>query len=99
MYEPFPLRPLPQRGGACPREGTPLEITRLRFGGWRSLLESRCPDCGQRYLQDLPGAHALVHPRSLDVETGEAYGQLFETELREGWLAPESAPVELAVDV
>ena len=99
MFEPFPLRPLPPRGGACPRDGEPLEVQRLRFGGWRSLIEGRCPACGHRYLQDLPTAHALVYPSTLDLDTGEAHGQWFETELREGWLAPDEDPVALTVEV
>lgn len=99
MPEPFPLRPLPSSGGACPRDGAPLEIARLRFGGWRSLLEGACPSCGHRYLQDLPAAHALVYPSSLDLDTGEAHGQWFETELRDGWLHPDEGRVSLSVDV
>ena len=99
MTVPFALRPLPERGGACPRDGEAFAITALRFGGWRSLLEGRCPSCGHRYVQDLPAAHGLVYPSTLDLDTGETHGQWFETELREHWMAPDDAPVALEVDI
>jgi hypothetical protein len=95
----FPLRPPPAAGGSCPRDASPLTIARLVLPGARFLLEGSCDRCGHVYLQDLPSGHALVYPSSLDLTTGEARGQWFETELREGSQQPDREPVSLDVDV
>jgi hypothetical protein len=96
---PVALRPPPPTAGACPRDGSPLDVAALRFPGARFVVEGTCPACGHRYVQDLPTAHAIVYPSTLDLDTGEAHGQWFEPELREGHAAPDVAPVALRVEI
>jgi FkbM family methyltransferase len=76
---------------------------RLRFPGWRLLLDGRCGGCGHRYLQDLPSGHGLVYPATLDITTGETFDQAgatwFSSWLRTGWEAPDGRPVALSVEV
>lgn len=99
----FSIRPLPTRGGACPRCVEPLEILRVRFPGWRSFLEGNCPKCGHRYLQDLPAGHGLVYPTTLDLDTGETFDPAgatwFSSWLRPAWESPDGDIVGLSVSV
>jgi FkbM family methyltransferase len=99
----FHIRPLPTRAGSCPRCGEPLGVVRLRFPGWRSLLEGDCSVCGHRYLQDLPAGHGLIYPTTLDLDTGETFDTAgatwFSSWLRPAWESPDGRPVELFVNV
>ncbi|MGZ8693864.1 MAG: hypothetical protein ACXWYS_00300, partial [Gaiellaceae bacterium] len=96
---PFPLRPAPEQAGTCPRCDLPLAVDRLRFPGWRSLLDGTCAGCGHRYLQDLPAGHGLVYPSTLDLTTGETFdpsgATWFSSWLRGAWEEPDGGPVEL----
>lgn len=97
------LRPAPARAGACPRCEGPLDVDRIRYPGWRVLLDGTCERCRHRYLQDLPSGHGLVYPGTLDVTTGETFDPAgatwFSGSLRPYWEQPDARPVELTVDV
>src|SRR6266516_2082527 len=93
----FPLRPIPERGGLCPRCERDFRIHRVRIGGWRMLLEGGCDICGHDYLQDLPAGHGLVYPTTLDLNTGETIDDAgagwFASPLRGIWECPDAEPV------
>lgn len=99
---PFPLRPVPERGGRCPRCAGSLRVVRLHVAGWRNLLQGSCPDCGRSYLQDLPSGHGLVYPATLDLDTGELHdpsgADWFSAPLRAYWERPDDAPAALEVE-
>jgi FkbM family methyltransferase len=99
----FSVRPLPTHAGTCPRCLEPLPAVRVRFPGWRSLLEGDCAACGHRYLQDLPTGHGLVYPTTLDLDTGETFDPAgatwFSSWLRPAWESPDGGPVRFSTTV
>src|SRR4051812_5857419 len=95
----FPLRPVPRTAGACPRCERPLDVHELHFPGSRSVLEGDCGGCRHRYLQDLPTGHGVRYPGSVDLTTGETWGQWVEAELVGGGGHPDGHRVSLEADI
>jgi FkbM family methyltransferase len=89
--------------GSCPRCGRPLDVADLHFAGWRSLVRGSCGRCHRRFLQDLPTGHALLHPASLDLDSGEILAapgsEWFSAPLRDYWAEPDGNPVALRVSI
>src|SRR4051794_20195089 len=96
------LEPAPATAGACPRDGTPLEVARVHLPGWRIAIEGRCPSCGHRYVQDAPSGHGAMYPVSLDLDTGELLeatgADWFARPLRDTWEYPDVKPVSFTVE-
>jgi FkbM family methyltransferase len=99
--EAVPLRPRPRTMGSCPRCGSPLEVADLHLAGWRSLVRGSCGGCGGRFVQDLPVGFGLLHPASLDLDTGETLAapgsEWFSAPLRGYWGQPDGNPVAVRV--
>jgi FkbM family methyltransferase len=77
-------------------------VARLRFAGWRKLVDGRCETCGHRYLQDLPTGHGLLYPTTLDLDSGETFDPVgaawFADSLARIWREPDVGPVAFEVD-
>ena len=101
--EAVPLRPRPRVLGSCPRCGRPLDVADLHLAGWRSLVRGSCGGCHGRFLQDLPTGHGLLHPASLDLDSGETLAapgsEWFSAPLRDYWAGPDGNPVALQVSI
>ena len=100
--EPVAITPLQERVGHCPAGHGPLTAQRLHVAGWRTLVRGSCGVCGHTYLQDLPAGHGLLHPATLDLDTGETHAEpqaaWFSEPLRRYYEAPDVDPVRIEVD-
>jgi FkbM family methyltransferase len=99
VAQSFSLRPVPNEAGRCPRCEEPLHVERLHFAVWRPVLEGVCGTCGHRYLQDLPAGHGLRYPSSIDLTSGDSWGEWFGPDLVDGWSRPDERPVAMKVDI
>lgn len=63
------------------------------------MLEGLCASCGHRYLQDLPTGHGLRYPSSVDLHSGDTWGEWFGPDLVNGWSRPDERPVAMKVEV
>src|SRR5262249_42766967 len=98
----FTVKPPPGTGGSCPRCHEPLRVTRIRFPGWRILLDGKCETCKHRYLQAAPAGPGLLSPASLDLTVGEVLvdggADWFAKPLFDQWSAPDRRPVAVRID-
>jgi hypothetical protein len=65
-------------------------------------VEGTCPECGHRYVQDLPSGHGLINPTTLDRDTGELLdprdATWFSPPLRATFERPDDLPVRFTAE-
>ena len=77
----IPIRPQYTERVNCPKCGSAVETSAIRFPGIHVLSENHCNKCGLQFVQDLKVGFAAQHPVAIDRKNSE----LFNISNAPGW--------------